>query len=249
MDRQLFILDDAVWDSMSFDDVKSTVKDMCELDIYYQPCQYYDVMTKGRVIDLVEKYLYKEDVNYGMNIDKRDLKFRYNYSDDLSTVQYDVLYKLENSPKFISMSEALFGVGGLRYNLPSKEYAVELFDYQKWKEALAVWVEGFLLVCLAAKNSEKTVKQNKLAKLGIGKKKDKYAYTTTITIGKITETEGTGEGGGWTVRPHLRRGHIREQRYGPNRQYSKKVFIQPVFVNAVEGFVDQRKAYNVRVAS
>ena len=135
--------------------------------------------------------------------------------------------------------------------MTEEEKTIELDELNIWIKANSRWVANYLLVALAAKNAVKTTKENKLAKLGIGKKnpKNSYAYTTTISIGKITETtEGEGGSGGWTVRPHLRRGHIREQRYGPNNQYSKKVFIQPVFVNASGDFINSRAAYNVKVA-
>ena len=73
-----------------------------------------------------------------------------------------------------------------------------------------------------------------------------YEYVTTIKIGKITETmrfDGDGHG---SVRPHLRRGHIRNQRVGKGLEEVKPIFIHPVFVNADEGWINnQRKEYRI----
>jgi len=250
MDRQLFILDDAIWDSMSFDDVRSTIKDMQELDIAKPPCQYFDVMTKARAVDLIESEAVQGDERLGDKFYKMDVLFRYKFTDNFEIEENDMIIISSNTNKRSSFTDVLFSNDGPYCHLKGKELYDEFSSFRGWVTVMSAWVLAYLLVAMAAKNSIRTTKENKLMKLGIGKKKDdKYRYTTTITIGKITETEGTGGGGGWTVRPHLRRGHIREQRYGPNRQYSKKVFIQPVFVNASEDFINERKAYNVRVAS
>ena len=74
MDRQLFILDDAVWDSMSFNDVRSTIKDMQELDIAKPPCKYFDVMTKARAVDLIESEAVQGDERLGNKFYKMDSK-------------------------------------------------------------------------------------------------------------------------------------------------------------------------------
>jgi hypothetical protein len=103
-----------------------------------------------------------------------------------------------------------------------------------------------LTVVLATKNVIKKEVVNKLARLGIGLKKNPYHKTTTLTIGKVTEkADGKGGHDGSHRRPHLRRGHKRDQRYGPNWQYTRQIFIEPVFVNADEGWIAERTAYNV----
>ena len=238
-DRQLFILDDQVWSSMSFEDVKDTIDDMEELGIAFPPCQYFDIMTKQIVVDRI----YNRFRASGDEMHSRDpnmnIKWRFNFNKELDEFTADMLALRSNEKEWVSF-------------LADKRNKRPVEDNARDVEKMAQWVLAFMLVALIAKNSEKTVKENKLAKLGIGKKnpKNMYKYTTTVTIGKITETIGTGDStkGGWKVRPHLRRGHIREQKFGPNNQYSKKVFIQPIFVNAAEGYVNNRTAYNVRVA-
>lgn len=251
-ERQLFILDDAIWDSMSFEDVRATIHDMRELKLAIPPCRYFDIMTKARVADLIQEHIVKDDERLGQKYYNDDMIWKFSFTEDLECMSADMMLKAAYMKRPISFLEDMFRKDGLLSHLPEEELKQEQEAVQGWVVMMAAWVLAYLLVALAAKNSVRTSKQNKLAKLGIGKKnpKNDYGYTTTVSIGKITETERTGDGssGGWTVRPHLRRGHIRVQRYGPNNQHTKQVFIQPVFVNAVEGFVNNRTAYNVKVA-
>jgi hypothetical protein len=113
----------------------------------------------------------------------------------------------------------------------------------------------YLIVLLATRNAVKEVQENKLLKLGIGKTKKKqgsqasYSRVTTITVPDDHELEPDPDRPptGRTVCAHLRRGHIRRQRYGPELAYIKVRWIEPVFVNADEDFVSQRKAYNLKL--
>lgn len=43
---------------------------------------------------------------------------------------------------------------------------------------------------------------------------------------------GDGAGSGVTTSPHWRRGHFRSQPHGPGNTLRKRVFIEPVMVNA-----------------
>lgn len=109
---------------------------------------------------------------------------------------------------------------------------------------LAKTILKALIVALATKNVEKTITKNSLAKFGVGK--NKSPYTTTLSIGKVTENEQS-TGSGRTIRPHLRRGHIRRQHYGPGHEFVKSIWIEPVIVNCdlpEEPLI--RQAYNVR---
>lgn len=105
-----------------------------------------------------------------------------------------------------------------------------------------------LIVLLATKNVDRKVVINS-ARSGSKRARDdakNYNSTTYLNIGKITETcRGGSPGGGLSgpVRPHLRRGHIRLQRYGEGLKESKQIFIQPTFVNADKEWIDRQKTY------
>jgi len=109
------------------------------------------------------------------------------------------------------------------------------------------YLAALLITLLATRNIVKTRKENKLLKLGIGKHngKVKYRYSTTISIPKDLDADPDNHTPGKTKCPHLRRGHIRSQHYGPKNAYIKKIWIQPVFVNADEDFVSTRTHYNM----
>jgi hypothetical protein len=113
------------------------------------------------------------------------------------------------------------------------------------------WIEGWLdvlIALLATRNVAKEITEDKLAKLGIGKHsgKHRYRYTTTLTLPARLEP-GTREeaGSGRELRAHWRRGHIRNQRFGPKLQFSESKWIEPVFVNADKEFIGERTAYNM----
>lgn len=104
-----------------------------------------------------------------------------------------------------------------------------------------------LIILLGTKNTIKTRVKDKLLSMGIGVKKNNHRplYTTTITLPKPEHMEYEGvHAPGTSPRAHLRRGHKREQKYGPRLQFSKPIWIEPVFVNADENFVSSRTAYN-----
>ena len=114
--------------------------------------------------------------------------------------------------------------------------------------------EGFgaimrtLLVLLATKNAQKDRVENKPNSSSAKQRNASkhFGYTTTIRIGKITENCKSG-GTGSPMRPHLRRGHVRNQPYGEGRREIKQIFIAPVFINADKEYVEsQRIAYKIR---
>jgi hypothetical protein len=103
-----------------------------------------------------------------------------------------------------------------------------------------------LVVLLATKNADKVTEAVKKHGPKSRKRPRAYDYVTTIKIGKITETMRSDGGGQSSVRPHLRRGHIRNQRVGKGLEEVKPIFISPVFVNADEGWINnQRKEYRI----
>lgn len=110
-------------------------------------------------------------------------------------------------------------------------------------EAGRTWYR-LLIVLLATKNITKAMRTDKLAKAGIARDK-RHVYTTTLSLGRVAEIGSEPMLPGIAKRPHLRRGHLRSQHYGPRNQFLKRVWIEPCFVNADEDFVNERTAYNV----
>jgi len=115
---------------------------------------------------------------------------------------------------------------------------------------IATMIRDLLIALLATRNVRKSTHINKLSRLGIGKKKqyiNRYTYTTTLALPSEASMEDDAEHPpGKKKCPHLRRGHIRRnQHFGPQRQFTKSIWIAPIFVNASEEFTKQRQAYNL----
>ena len=140
-------------------------------------------------------------------------------------------------------------IAQMRINPHFKPKNTSIDMIEKSFKSIASIVCRLLIVTLATKNHVKEERVNKdIARGRFNKSKayrKDYPITTTISIGKITETYESKGGTGLKKRPHMRRGHIRTQHYGPNNELTQKIFIQPVFVNADEGWIEERRAYNV----
>lgn len=107
------------------------------------------------------------------------------------------------------------------------------------------FIAEFLITVLATRNIVKHTVERKSVKLGIGKKNNRYRYSTTISLPDELEDCSEHSTQGQPKCPHLRRGHIRRQHYGPHNSFIKKIWIQPVFVNADENYVSTRTHYNL----
>jgi len=246
---QLFIIADEIWQNSSLDEIEATATDMEAMGIYYPPCNHFEVLINSESFPhlLKKTTLTKAQVDHAY----KNQYFRIeavigDMSNWTETTKAELMAVKKKTGEWI----------GLTW-LSNKKLIEGKLTELMWREEKVVretsinLILNLLLVALATKNVERKNKPNLTAKQVIRPKalKSNYEYTTTLTIGKVVGAEREeGDIGGWKVRPHLRRGHIREQRYGPNRQLVKKLFIQPVFVNAADGVMSQRKAYNVRVA-
>jgi hypothetical protein len=104
-----------------------------------------------------------------------------------------------------------------------------------------------LITLLATRNIIKDVREKKLAKLGIGRKNSQRSYerVTTISVPDELPADKHHPPTGETVCPHLRRGHIRRQPFGPQLAFFYRIWVQPVLVNADRGFVSKRIRYNL----
>lgn len=228
--RQCFALSSEVMAAASQKEVEATFKDMEELGIAKPPYPEFDILMKARDVFAAESDQWEHSPEFKAS----DVIVRYHSGETV-----DVLFDWKDGYPIHSL-----------FNL-NQDQKLDLSPerYGKFLKSIIRNSRGYyklLITLLATRNVEKLTVVNKLAKLGIGKNKDRSWYTTTLKIGHITETiYERGEPTGRTVRAHLRRGHKRNQRWGPGFQFSRVVFIEPMFINADEHFVSDRTAYNV----
>lgn len=238
MKNELFILAPQTLAAMDAETIDHTVHDMCELGIFNLPYPKVDVMIYVEVpreftIPAGTSTEIIDDVISG----KRQALV-WSKTETCLTVCFIGLRALE---------EGLFTCDYLRLEGRPPNFRPFNDIRQHVKEShlrTCTSLGRALIVALASRNVEKTVKVNKLAKLGIGPK-TAYPRVTTISVSKNLSTDSEHATEGKPKAPHLRRGHIRRQHYGPHNAYLKQIWIEPVFVNADSDFVSQRKAYNL----
>lgn len=235
---QLFVFDDAVWDSLSVDEVLATWEGMLEMGLVDPPYAAFDIQMDADVFMglqyKLENYLNKQMSTFTNKPFKEACRF-----------QTSGPLKVDVTISYVTVDGSTTACLRASNKHQTLTLAIDRFTANELKDKILSSGLVFMtvLVLLAARNTVKTVKHNKLAKLGIGK--NPHVYTTTISLGRITETEGGAVGEGVSRRPHLRRGHVRNQHYGPRLELVKKVFIQPVFVNADPEWLSKRTAYRI----
>lgn len=154
--------------------------------------------------------------------------------------EWSIRFRYENEVPIIQM---LIHPGGRAYDMGK---ILEPSESKSARDA-AHAIRKILIVLLATRNIVKERTKDKLLSMGIGARKNNYRplYTTTLTLPKTrVRDDGQPANVGVSMRPHLRRGHIRHQKYGPKRAFTKLIWIEPCFVNADEDFVSTRSAYN-----
>jgi len=250
MDRQLFVLGNEIWSSILKEDIVATGKSMVDANIYNYPYKEFDIMAFGESRYLFD-WIFEFDSykDYDWNSLKQDtsimvFKFRY-YG--LNGPEYNYSMGIKRGGQWVYLPR---GSHELLSQFDGDHDRVHIMN-----DLTAEAILSTLLVMLATRNVNKDVLHSPkrfsdpMSKNGIKQIRNKdYKYITTIKIGKITETmRSDGESRG-PVRAHLRRGHIRNQRFGEGLKEIKQIFIQPVFVNADEGWIEnQRKEYRVKM--
>jgi hypothetical protein len=151
---------------------------------------------------------------------------------------------LDDATFFVKIGGKFVNIRELTYNLEKQGKSTD-GAFESARRMAGHYVIT-LVVLLATKNASKTTEKIKKHGPKSRKRPREYDYITTIKIGKITETQrGDGDGQS-SVRPHLRRGHIRNQRVGKGLSEVKPIFIQPCFINADESWINnQRKEYRI----
>jgi hypothetical protein len=247
IDRHLFVIGESVFRSLDEKTIESTADAMCELKIYAPPFKKIAVQIHSKPKDIFNWLNAKDIENAFSSMDVVNWSWKF----DFDRVEYKSPYSYETTQwsktlGFLSEQQVI-NLFFRNERIKTEKEALELLDSSR---IFAGRILELLFVLLATKNIEKNTSEHKKYEKAIKAKiSNVYKYTTVLRIGKITETCRSNNSTGATVRPHLRRGHIRTQHFGAGNKEIKKIFIQPVFVNADEGWIaDQRKAYVVKAA-
>lgn len=236
----LFIIGHDALAAITDEEVAATVADLKELDLYRLP--YDRVAVRLQTDDCILPENFQPDV-HGLNP-------RFNWWQDKDGRWHSKMgpahfvefrnLNLKGEPAPMWVVHDGSDPGWQRY---------EFQDRGDIAVGMAERVINILITLLATRNAVKTTEHNKAARLGIGGKKKgstkRYEYVTSISVPKILEDDEEHASSGKEKVPHLRRGHIRRQHYGPKNSMVKRKFIEAVFVNADKDWVATRTAYNV----
>lgn len=228
----LFTINNTVWKGVDRETVFKTAEALHQMKLFRFPFPTFDVQ-----VHLNEKatQIFFEDNSYGAPIKTYTFRF---ITTNADTNEYTYHVKLDDI--FLPREEIEYLCAMQGESFEKAEAIVKGLNY------LSMNTITLLVVLLATKNADKVTEAVKKHGPKSRKRPRAYDYITTIKIGKITETmrsDGDGQG---SVRPHLRRGHIRNQRVGKGLEEVKPIFISPVFVNADEGWINnQRKEYRI----
>ena len=237
--NQLFQIGMDTWKSLSLPEVESTVKAMKELGIYRLPYPKVDLRIAADAVvhsdykgsDPRIEEMIQSGVLYHGPGGKLHLRFGEGAWLEVKNLSLET----------VDYSKSLRICQGNKHFRPNNGTSPEWIINESERDTMC----EALIVLLATRNSVKTLVHKKSIGLGIGKKDGVYEYTTTITLPKDLEADAEHKPTGATRAPYMRRGHIRRQHFGPGMEFVKRIWIEPVFVNADPAWVSKRVAYNV----
>lgn len=254
---ELFLISSETILAMDAEELMATYNDMEELGIAHLPYSCLDIGIPGDFLIGVKEreepgawsMRFALPVNNPIAVedkDEFDIRTRNMHTREILEI-YGGAFK-DHEVRFRFLNEKPL-CGWIKY--PSGQWSPMGWwdddDHGKGKTQAGYALRKILIVLLGTKNIVKTRTKDKLLSMGIGTKKNNHRplYTTTITLPRPEHMETEGPHiPGLSKRPHLRRGHKRNQKYGPKLQFVKPIWIEPVFINADEDFVSARTAYN-----
>ncbi len=226
----LFRIEEKIWDSVDYDTILDTATALEKARLNQPPYNVFDIQAT-----LNYKIMVRLFSGWDTRVDPPAKTFTFRYEYDEENNHLTTRLKINDAWFDRQSIESLCKAS----NVDADELRGEI-------EYVSSFLNHTLLALLATKNAEKTTEKVKKHGPKSRKRPREYDYITTIKIGKITETmrsEGDGRG---SVRPHLRRGHIRNQRVGKGLSEVKPIFIAPCFINADENWINnQRKEYRI----
>jgi len=226
----LFKIEEKIWDSVDYAVIMDTVTALEKAGLAQPPYAVFDIQAT-----LNHKIMARLFSKWNVRTDPPTRTFTFRYEYDKENNHLTIRLKVD---------EAWLDRQGIEKLC--KDNFINSAEFRGELEYIGSFLCDTLYALLATKNATKTTEKIKTHGPKSRKRPREYDYITTIKIGKITETcrsEGDGQS---SVRPHLRRGHIRNQRVGKGLTEVKPIFIQPCFINADENWIkNQRKEYRI----
>jgi hypothetical protein len=220
--NELFIISREAWEALSEEEVEATVEGLKVVQAYGLPYPKIDILVG---VDYAVRWIDKA----GATTQRPPL--------GPEVVLLFEGVSLESPPEVVAIHDKKFGT----------YYPVAHRGFDETKVAMRL--ANMLITLLATKNVVKDRNENKPPKPGHGRTNvvRGYRYVTTLRPPRTADMEDDIEHKptGRTNRPHLRRGHVRGQRYGKGFEFVKSIWIAPVFVNADPSFMSTRTAYNL----